>query len=132
MTRSLDCYVSESARRHGGRVAVVEPGRGEITYRALDALSDRLCKRLRALGVAQGDRVGIYLRKSIDSVASICGILKAGAAYVPVDPGAPASRNAYILNDCRVAAIVIEERFRDKLAEESAALGAAVPALIAV
>ncbi len=42
------------------------------------------------MGVRPGDRVGIYLRKSIDAVAAIYGILKAGAAYVPVDPGAPA------------------------------------------
>jgi hypothetical protein len=54
--------------------------------------------------VRPGDRVGIYLRKSIDAVAAIYGILKAGAAYVPVDPGAPPARNAYILHNCAVNA----------------------------
>jgi amino acid adenylation domain-containing protein len=63
--------------------------------------------------------VGIYLRKSIDAVAAIFGILKTGAAYVPVDPGAPASRNAYILNNCFVKAVVMEKRFAEKWRAES-------------
>ena len=71
-------------------------------------MSDRLRDRLRAMGVRPGDRVGIYLRKSIDAVAAIFGILKAGAAYVPVDPGAPAARGAFILNNCQVNVVVIE------------------------
>jgi acyl-CoA synthetase (AMP-forming)/AMP-acid ligase II len=58
------------------------------------------------------------MRKSIDAVASIFGILKAGAAYVPVDPGAPPARNAYILSDCSVRAIVIENQFVDRLSAE--------------
>jgi amino acid adenylation domain-containing protein len=57
-----------------------------------------------------GDRVGIWMRKSIDAVACILGILKTGAAYVPVDPTAPVARNSYILNDCAVKALVAERR----------------------
>jgi non-ribosomal peptide synthetase component F len=63
------------------------------------------------LGVRPRDRVGIYLPKSIDSVASIFGILKIGAAYVPVDPTAPAARNAYILSNCSVSAVVMDKCF---------------------
>jgi amino acid adenylation domain-containing protein len=63
--------------------------------------------------------VGIYLRKSIDAVASIFGILKTGAAYVPVDPGAPAARNAYILNNCSVTAVIMEQRFEERWRAES-------------
>jgi amino acid adenylation domain-containing protein len=55
------------------------------------------------------------LPKSIDAVASIFGILKTGAAYVPVDPGAPAARNAYILSDCSVKVVVVEECFANNL-----------------
>jgi len=120
-----------AARRWPERTAVVEPGHGEIAYGELDALSDRLRDRLRALGVAPGDRVGIYARKSIDAVAAILGILKAGAAYVPVDPGAPPSRNAYILNNCAVTAAVVESRFEPRLRTEIEALGVA-PALVAI
>lgn len=119
-----DAFI-RAAERYPERIAAVEPGAGEITYRELAALSDRVRDRLRTLGVQPGDRVGIYLRKSIDAVAAIYGILKAGAAYVPVDPGAPPSRNAYILHDCAVRAVVLERRFQEKLEAELAQLGAA-------
>jgi acyl-CoA synthetase (AMP-forming)/AMP-acid ligase II len=112
-----------AARRFPERVAVVEPGYGAITYRELATLSDRLRDRLCALGVRPGDRVGIYMRKSIDAVAAIYGILKAGAAYVPVDPGAPPTRNAYILQNCAVRAVVMESRFDAKLRPELEQLG---------
>jgi amino acid adenylation domain-containing protein len=112
-----------AAGRWPEHTAVVDPGHGTITYRELAALSDRLRDRLVAMGVRPGDRVGIYLRKSIDAVAAICGILKTGAAYVPVDPGAPPARNAYIMHNCAVKAIVMEERFGQKLQAEFEPLG---------
>ena len=105
----------DAAVRHPDRPAVVEPGKGAISYAELDRLSDRLRDRLVALGVQPGDRVGLYLRKSIDSVAGIYGALKAGAAYVPVDPGAPPARDAYILGDCAVRVAIVEQRFVDGL-----------------
>ncbi len=113
----LHPFLDHTARRIPRRVAVENPGGGEITYRALAALSDRVRDRLIHWGVGRGDRVGIYLTKSIDSVAVIFGILKTGAAYVPVDPNAPASRNAYILADCRVKALVVEDRCFKALVE---------------
>jgi amino acid adenylation domain-containing protein len=57
--------------------------------------------------VTPGDRVGVCAPKSIGAVAAILGILKAGAAYVPVDPDAPPERAAYILGDCSVRAAVV-------------------------
>ena len=126
---SLHGLFVAAAARHPDRVAVVLPGRGEITYGALDGLSNRLRDRLHAMAVRPGDRVGIYVGKSIDSVAAICGILKSGAAYVPVDPTAPPARNAYILNNCRVAALIVEARFRAALEAELEALGPLPPML---
>src|SRR4051812_41544759 len=99
--RSLDQYLDESARLCPDHPAV-EESNYSITYRELLELSDRVGRRLRDQGIQGGDRVGIYLHKSIDSVASIFGILMAGGTYVPVDPLAPASRNAFIFNDCAV------------------------------
>ena len=129
MMSSLHGLFAAAAARHPDRVAVVLPGRGEITYGTLDRLSSRLRDRLHAMGVRPGDRVGIYVGKSIDSVAAICGILKSGAAYVPVDPTAPPARNAYILNNCRVAALIVEARFRAALEAELEALGPLPPML---
>jgi amino acid adenylation domain-containing protein len=82
-----------------------------ITYRDLDSLSTRVQRYLHAIGLKRGDRVGICLRKTIDTVAVIFGILKAGCAYVPVDPSAPPNRSAQILTDCAVRALFIEDRY---------------------
>src|SRR5688572_23147820 len=122
-SEALHQLLAQSTRLYPDHIAAEEPGRGALTYTELAVLSDRVRDRLSACGVRQGDRVGIYMRKSIDAVASIFGILKTGAAYTPVDPGAPASRNAYILNNCSVKVVLVEERFAGKLHEELARLG---------
>jgi amino acid adenylation domain-containing protein len=114
----------DAAVRYPERTAVVEPGGASISYRELDRLSDRLRDRLTALGVAPGDRIGFYLRKSIDGVAAMYGILKSGAAYVPVDPGAPAARNAYIMHNCAVKVALVEAELEERFRAELAALGA--------
>ncbi|GAB3878492.1 hypothetical protein GCM10029964_029220 [Kibdelosporangium lantanae] len=77
-----------------------------ITYRELDTLSDGLAATLAAAGVGTGDRVGLWLTKSVEAVAAIHATLKLGAAYVPVDPMAPPKRAAFILADCQVRALV--------------------------
>jgi amino acid adenylation domain-containing protein len=117
--------LDESARRGPDRVAVEEPGERRITYAELARLSDRVRDRLLALGVRRGDRVGLALHKSIDSVASIFGVLKSGAAYVPVDPTGPATRNAFILADCGVGVAIAERELAHRLSPELSALGAA-------
>jgi len=128
---ALHAYFIDAARRWPEHTAVVDPGQGAITYCELAMLTDRLRDRLGALGVRPGDRVGIYMRKSIDAVAAIYGILKTGAAYVPVDPGAPPARNAYILHNCGVKALVMESRFEPKLRAELEPLGS-TPAFLSI
>src|SRR5215216_1333272 len=118
--KTLHQLLVVSAQQYPDRIAVEETDEAAITYHDLNQLSDRLRDRLIHLGVCPGDRVGIYLRKSIDAVASIFGILKAGAVYVPVDPGAPPARNAYIFSDCTVKAVIIENRFVERLSAELA------------
>src|SRR5262245_59680507 len=104
-----------AAARFPKKVAIEVPGEGTVTYAELDLLSDRVRDRPRCLGVSPEDRVGLCLRTSIDAVAAIFGILKSGAAYVPIDPNAPASRGAYILNNCAIRAAVVEARLATKL-----------------
>jgi amino acid adenylation domain-containing protein len=77
-----------------------------ITYRQLDAQSSQLAHLLRAHGVSKGDRVGLYFSKSIESLVSIFGVLKAGAAYVPLDPQAPVRRVEYIAQNCSIRALI--------------------------
>jgi len=115
---------AEAVKRYPDCTAVVEPGEGNVTYQELDRLSDKLRDYLRLKGIQKGDRVGICMRKSIDTVATIYGILKAGAVYVPVDASAPLSRNAYIMHNCEVKVIVTERRFEEKFASELSMLAA--------
>ncbi len=117
--------LERSALRSPEAVAVSVPDGSRVTFRELAELSDRVRDRLWHLGVRPGDRVGLRLHKSIDGVAAIYGILKTGAAYVPVDADSPAARGAYILNDCQVKAVFTERGLEDALAAELRALGVA-------
>lgn len=105
-TQSLHQLLEVSARDYPDRIAVVAPDSKQLTYRELNDLADAMCATLRANGVQKGDRIGIHLTKSVASLASIYAILKAGAAYVPVDSSAPANRNAYIFSDCAVRYVI--------------------------
>jgi amino acid adenylation domain-containing protein len=127
---SLHALLDTVAARRGTAPAIEDPPTGSLTYAELAALSDRVRDRLVALGVRRGDRVGFYLHKSIDAVTGFFGAMKAGAAYVPVDPGAPAWRCAYILNDCSVKAAIIEQEYVAGFTEQVKALGGTVPPLI--
>ena len=123
-------FLDRSAQISPHHPAVEDDESGTITYQDLATLSNRLRDRLRHVGVRRGDRVGIYMRKSIDTVASIFGVLKIGAAYVPVDPGAPVARNAYILNDCSVKVVVVEKCFEERLRAETGRSGETPPFLL--
>ena len=126
----LHHLLDASARARDSHPAIIEGGTGRtVSYATMARLSDRVRDRLAALGIGAGARVGLYLRKSADGLAAIFGILKAGAAYVPVDPGAPAVRNAYIHNNCAVSAVLVEKRFADAYRDELAKLGP-VPRLL--
>ena len=100
-----------------------KPRRGSIRYGELARLSDRVRDHLLQLGVEPGDRVGICMRKSADAVASIFGIMKAGAAYIPADPTAPASRNAFIFHNCAVKVLIVEARLAEALRLEFSQVG---------
>lgn len=125
MSNTLQTRFAASARQWAQRVALVEPGAGALSYAELDALSDRVRDRLLAWGLRPGDRVGLCMLKSANSVAVILGVLKAGAAYVPVDATAPAARSAFILDNCEVKALFVDAQVHAALGDELAALLAA-------
>lgn len=128
----LHSYLVDAASRWRDQAAVEDPTTGHsVTYSELDALAAGIRDRLVHLGVRPGDRVGIYLTKSIDAVASIYGVLYCGAAYVPVDPDSPASRNAFIHNDCEVSATIVEDRFVNDYRDEIEKYGS-LPRLMVV
>src|SRR5205823_4622147 len=117
-TKALHQLLDLSASQFPDRVAVEETDGSSISYNELGNLSDRMRDRLRHIGIKPNDRVGMCLRKSADAVASLFGIMKAGAAYVPVDSTAPASRNAYIFRNCAVKALIVEARLAAGLLQE--------------
>jgi amino acid adenylation domain-containing protein len=91
--------LEHAADTHADRVAVVD-GNRSLTYGELDGRANQVARLLLELGVTRGDRVGLYLDKSLESVVAVYGALKAGAVYVPLDPQAPAPRLSYIARDC--------------------------------
>src|SRR5215210_3284217 len=97
----------EGIRRNPDGSAIRELG-AEITYRELDDLTNRIARSLLERGVEPGDRVGIWLPKSIRAVAAMQAVLRLGAAYVPVDPLSPPARARQILADSGVSACVTE------------------------
>lgn len=77
-----------------------------LNYASLNKKSNQLAHCLNKNGVKKGDRVGIYMDKSLEMAIAVYGIFKAGAAYVPLDPSAPATRIVEIIQDCGVDVLI--------------------------
>src|SRR3954452_5128686 len=95
----LSRLLEQAAARRPDHPAVEDEHGRTLSYAALAHAADRLATRLARWGVGRGDRVGLALPKGVEAVAAIHGILRVGAAYVPVDPTAPPIRCACILAD---------------------------------
>ena len=105
--RHLSHFLGHAAESRPDHPAVEDETGRWLTYAELDRRADRLCARLARWGVGRGDRVGLFLPKGLEAVAAIHGVLRAGAAYVPVDPTGPATRGAGIFADGGVKAVVV-------------------------
>ena len=123
----LSHLVPDAAERDPDGTAVICDD-DTLTWAELDLRVGRLAAGLIELGVQRGDRVGIHLHKSIESLVAVHGILRAGAAYVPIDPLAPAELVVRILDDCGITTLVTHEPRRAGVARlaETAALSAIV------
>jgi amino acid adenylation domain-containing protein len=104
-TRLVHDLLTESAERHPDRPAVVD-GERSVTYAELDAGSNRVANLLRECGIAHGDRVGLFLDKSLEALVGIYGILKLGGTYVPLDPAAPPARLATIAENADLRCLI--------------------------
>ncbi|HEY4575090.1 MAG TPA: amino acid adenylation domain-containing protein, partial [Thermoanaerobaculia bacterium] len=111
---TLHGLFAAQAARTPEAVAVIAR-EGTLTYRELDARAERLARRLAALGAGIDSRVGLFLERSPEMVVALLGVLKAGAAYVPLDPDYPAERLAAMLADARPVAVLAQERLADRL-----------------
>ncbi|MEO1134354.1 MAG: long-chain fatty acid--CoA ligase, partial [Cyanobacteria bacterium J06639_1] len=110
----LSQAIDESARRVPDAEAFRFEGKG-VTYAELVRKANGLARVLAEQGVRKGDRVGIYLSKSLESAIALYGIWKAGAAYVPLDPLAPVSRLAFIVQNCEIRCLITQPNKRSRL-----------------
>ncbi|HSX62872.1 MAG TPA: amino acid adenylation domain-containing protein, partial [Tahibacter sp.] len=109
--------VEAQAARTPDAVAVVL-GDAHLSYAQLDARANRLAHHLIAQGVRPGDRVGLCVARSFDLVVGVLAVLKAGAAYVPLDPAYPAARLAYLIEDSGVAIVLTQAPLARGLASD--------------
>jgi amino acid adenylation domain-containing protein len=97
-------------------------GSSRLTYAELSQRSNQLAQLLHDQGIGHRDRVGVFLDKCLETPLAIYGIMKAGAAYVPLDPRSPVSRLVSIIRDCGLKGIVSQDNkagvLRDVAAEQ--------------
>jgi non-ribosomal peptide synthetase component F/acyl carrier protein len=87
----------------------------QLTYAELNQRANQLANYLRELGVQEEMLVGVCARRSVEMVVGVLGILKAGAAYLPLDPSYPLERLAFMLDDAQVAVLLTQEELMDSL-----------------
>ncbi|MEP7339281.1 MAG: amino acid adenylation domain-containing protein [Acidobacteriota bacterium] len=102
------------AARSPEAVAVIFEDR-QISYGQLDSRANQLARHLRSLGVGPGALVGVCLERSIEMVVGLLGVLKAGGAYLPMDPAYPLSRLAHLMEDGQPPALLTQERLVERL-----------------
>ena len=111
----IELFRQQAMQRAGA--TALDDGSRTLSYAQLDQASDQLAGRLRELGVSEGSRVCIFLDRSIDFVQAVLAVLKAGAAFVPIESRTPAARIAYILEDTQACLVISRSGLRDKLPE---------------
>jgi non-ribosomal peptide synthetase component F/acyl carrier protein len=100
----------------GKDAAAVVYGEVTLTYAALEARANRLARHLRGRGVGPDQLVGICMERCVDLVVAVLGVLKAGGAYLPLDPSYPPKRLAYMLEDAGPRVVLTQEKLRSGLA----------------
>ncbi|MDR6675787.1 non-ribosomal peptide synthetase [Xanthomonas sp. 1678] len=104
----LPHWLRSNAQQRGAQPAVLLEDQA-LDHAGLDARSNQFARALVAVGVRPGDRVGVCQQRTLDMVASVLGTLKAGAVYVPLDPGYPDARLAFLLADAGIGHVLAEE-----------------------
>ena len=135
--RRIHQFIEAQAERTPGACALIH-GEHRLTYREMNDRADRLARHLQTLGVGPEIIVGICLERSLGAILSVLAVLKAGGAYLPLDPAYPGDRLAYMLGNSRCALLITEPEiwqcraapgrtlsFREFEASPDAATGAA-------
>ncbi|MGH1366764.1 MAG: non-ribosomal peptide synthetase, partial [Calditrichia bacterium] len=115
---SLPRLFEATAAANPEQIAAVFAGE-EMSYDALNRQSNRLANYLIKSGVKTGDKVGLCMDRSLDMLIGLFGIMKTGAAYVPMDPGFPEDRLAYMCEDAGIELLLSESAQNDLLSDFS-------------
>jgi acyl-CoA synthetase (AMP-forming)/AMP-acid ligase II len=97
--------VEHSAEKHPEKESVRFLGKS-LSYGELSQRSTKLARLLIEQGLQRGDRVGIFMNKGLESAVAMYGIMKAGGAYIPLDPFAPESRVGFVIQDCGIRHLI--------------------------
>jgi len=104
----LHHYVERQVLRTPDATAVVSAHR-RLTYGEINAAANRLAWRLRGQGVGRGSIVGVCMERSAELVVALLGVLKAGAAYLPLDPDDPAERLSHMMTDSATPVVIVHQ-----------------------
>ncbi|PEY73227.1 non-ribosomal peptide synthetase [Bacillus thuringiensis] len=107
-------YFERQVERTPDAIAVVYENE-RVTYGELNQRANRLAHALQNAGIHQGSKVGIYLLRSIEMVVAVLGVLKTGAAYIPLDSKYPIERTSYTVEDAQVSLVITEEAIQSQL-----------------
>ncbi len=106
--------IEVQAEEQPEKVAVVS-GNTQTTYGELDEKANRIAAYLQQQGIGKGDRVGLSLQRSPNLIAALLGILKSGAAYVPLDANYPQERLDFMIRDAEIAVLISEKALQPAL-----------------
>ncbi len=106
--QALPALLQDSFVRHAGRVAVTCEGRS-LSYAEVDALSGLAAAALSQAGVGAGDLVGVHVPRSLEMLVAVLAVMRAGAAYVPLDPEFPLQRLQFISGDAGLRHIIVAD-----------------------
>jgi amino acid adenylation domain-containing protein len=117
-TATINERFAEQLARSPQAIAVAD-GHGEtsLSYAELDEQANAVAERLLAAGVKKGEFVGLCVERETRLVAGILGILKSGAAYLPLDPSYPVKRLQFMIEDAGARLVVVPEALRERLPE---------------
>ena len=114
----LHQLLAQTARRYSNKTALIVNDE-RMSFRVLDETANRVAHYLKRTGIGPGDLVGVMLDRSPNLLVSLLAVLKAGAAYLPIDPDYPHDRIAFMLSDSAARLLITSDKYAGRLAHET-------------